>query len=268
MRTIEAGKAFLAMALALGTAGTALLHAQPPLAQVSSMRAWIGREAAIEAQLKSAHVTRMEDIGTGVTRPRRMFLDPSDPVASATWKLLPPGRPHGHWESYKSEIAAYELDKLLGMHMVPPAVEREVDGDTGAAIMWIDGAKSVKQAGGRVPNGEVWGRAIRRMQLFDNLVGNPDRNAGNILLGAPGELILIDHSRAFVIDQKLPFAFERVDQTLWERVSTLTKSDLASHLGPWIGGEAVDAILQRRTRLAKEVDKLVEKKGKAVVIIL
>ena len=264
MRTIEASKAFLAIA----ALGTVVLHAQPPTAQVTSMRTWVGREAAIEAQLKSAHVTRLEDIGTGVTRPRRMFLDPSDPVASATWKLLPPGRPHGYWESYKSEIAAYELDKLLGMHMVPPAVEREVDGDTGAAIMWIDGAESVKQAGGRVPTGEVWGHAIRRMQLFDNLVGNPDRNAGNILLGAPGELILIDHSRAFVMDQKLPFAFERVDQTLWERVLALKKSDLATHLEPWIGGNAVEAILQRRTRLTKEVDKLVEKKGKSLVIIL
>ena len=133
--------------------------------------------------------------------------------------------------------------------------------------MWIDGAKSVKQAGGRVPNGEVWGRAIRRMQLFDNLVGNPDRNAGNILLGAPGELILIDHSRAFVIDQKLPFAFERVDQTLWERVCGADETDLASHLGPWIGGEAVDAILQRRDTMADEVGRLVKKRGRALVII-
>ena len=39
-----------------------------------------------------------------------------------------PGPPNGYWESYKSEIAAYELDKLLGMDMVPPSVEKRVEG--------------------------------------------------------------------------------------------------------------------------------------------
>ena len=36
---------------------------------------------------------------------------------------------HGYWESYKSEIAAYELDKLLGLDMIPPTVERRVQGE-------------------------------------------------------------------------------------------------------------------------------------------
>ena len=30
------------------------------------------------------------------------------------WKTIRPGFHSGYWESYKSEIAAYELDKLLG----------------------------------------------------------------------------------------------------------------------------------------------------------
>ena len=92
---------------------------------------WIGRHAQIEAQLKTAGITRIEDIGTGVTRPRRAHLLPGTPAESLAWKVLPPGRRNGHWESYKSEIAAYELDKLLAMDVVPPVVERTIDGDTG-----------------------------------------------------------------------------------------------------------------------------------------
>lgn len=34
----------------------------------------------------------------------------------------------GFFENYRSEIAAYELDKLLGLRMVLPAAERQVDG--------------------------------------------------------------------------------------------------------------------------------------------
>src|SRR5690242_18374874 len=104
-------------------------------ASAPSARTWIGREAEIERHLREAQVTRLEDIGTGVTRPRRAFLTPAEPFGSLVWKVLPPGRRGGYWESYKSEIAAYELDKRLELHMVPPVVEREIDGNTGAAVM-------------------------------------------------------------------------------------------------------------------------------------
>ena len=42
----------------------------------------------------------------------------------------------------KSEIAAHELDKLLGLNMVPPTVERRYKGDMGAAVMWCSPTKS------------------------------------------------------------------------------------------------------------------------------
>src|SRR5262245_30800979 len=212
------------LALAVGLAMPRGIAAQAPAA--ASARTWIGNEARIEAQLTSASVTRIEDIGTGVTRPRRAYLEPAEPVASVTWKVLPPGMKNGYWESYTSEIAAYELDRFLGMHMVPPAVKRTIDGDTGAAIMWVEGVRSVKQEGGEVPSGEIWGKAIRRMLMFDDLICNKDRNAGNILIGQPGELILIDHSRAFITDKGLPRTLERVDAELWDRMTALTRDDL------------------------------------------
>jgi len=232
----------------------------------SSARTWVGQEQRIEDHLRKADVTAMEDIGIGVTRPRRASLSPAEPVASLAWKVLPPGRRGGYFESYKSEIAAYELDKLLGLHMVPPAVERQIDGETGAAIMWLDGLRSVKELGGKVPSGPAWGAAIRKMTMFDNLVANPDRNAGNILIGQPGELILIDHSRAFITDTKVN-TFERVDSALWDRLKGLTRDDLSRVLDPWLESDAIDAIIARRNRMADMVDRLVAKKGRAHVII-
>jgi hypothetical protein len=234
--------------------------AQAPLA-------WVGRYAEMEAHLRTAEIVRVEEIGTGVTRPRRAFLEPDMPFASMTWKVLPPGRPRGTWESYKSEIAAYELDKLLELQMVPPAVERVVRGETGAAIMWIDGTKSVKETGGKVPTGPLFSRPIRRMQLFDNLIGNPDRNAGNILIDASNRMILIDHSRAFVESRRLPFDFERVDAALWTKVKALTGEQLSGALASWLDAAQIDAMLQRRDAIASRVDTLVKRRGASVVII-
>ncbi len=245
--------------------GVWLDAAQAPA--TASVRTWVGREAAMEAHLETAQVTRLEDIGTGVTKPRRAYLSPEEPFGSLTWKVIPPGRYHGFWDSYKSEIAAYLLDRRLELHMVPPAIERTIDGETGAAVMWVRGTTSVKQAGGKVPSGEIWGAAIRRMQMFDNFIGNGYRNAGNILLGEPGEIVLIDHSRAFVTDRKLPFTFERVDAGLWDRLTALTRDDLVQAIGPWVERQAIDAMLDRRKRMQADVDKLVKKHGRALVIV-
>ena len=60
------------------------------LAQAPTARTWIGHEAQIEEHLRHAEITRMEDIGTGVTRPRRAHLQPPQPVESLVWKPLPP----------------------------------------------------------------------------------------------------------------------------------------------------------------------------------
>jgi hypothetical protein len=259
MRTRRRLTAFLYCVLA-----AAVLSAQAP---GTSARTWVGHEAVMEAHLRTAQVARLEDIGTGVTRPRRAYLTPSTPFESFVWKVIPPGRHGGYEDSYKSEIAGYLLDRRLDLHMVPPAVERQVEGETGAAVMWLDGPQSVKQTGGKVPSGAIWGRAIRRMQMFDNFIGNKDRNAGNILIGSPGELILIDHSRAFIADEKLPFAFERVDADLWDRLTRLTRDDLVKAIGPWVDQEAIDAMLQRRKRMEDQVSRLVKKHGRALVIL-
>ena len=84
------------------------------------------------------------------------------------------------------------------------------------------------------------------MLLFDNLIGDADRNAGNILMGPRGEMILIDHSRAFITDKRLPQKIERVDAELWERMKTLTRADLTGALGSWEDEDASGAGRQRR----------------------
>ena len=247
---------------------TAVVSAQLPApTSTTESTPWLGQEQRIEEHLRNAGIASIKDIGTGVTRPRRAYLTPNEPVESVAWKVLPPGRRGGFWESYKSEIAAYELDRLLNMHMVPPTVERRIADETGAAVMWVKGVKSVKELGGKVPSGPEWGKPLRQMMMFDNLIRNIDRNAGNILIGRPGDLILIDHSRAFTIDKKLQNKVERVDAGLWERMQTLTRENLDRALGPWLDEDAIAAIIERRDAMAATIDKLVAKNGRSLVLI-
>lgn len=98
-------------------------------------KTWVGRYLEVEEYLRTAECVAMENIGPGLPPAlRRCVLRPGGPVSRMAWKPLLPGVYRGFRESYKSDIAAYELDKLLKMDMVPPAVERELQGHKGAAV--------------------------------------------------------------------------------------------------------------------------------------
>ena len=232
----------------------------------NSSKIWEGRNAEFEEFLRTAEFRKVEDVPIGVTRPQRGFFDPGGLVASAAWKLLPPGRPHGYWESYKSEIAAYELDKLLGLGMVPPAVEKRVRGERGAAVLWVEGVQSWK-AVENAPKPPKWNREAVRMKMFDNLIGNIDRNAGNLLVDGDWNLYLIDHSRAFVSDTKLKVEMVRIDKGIWDKMLALDEPTLTGALGKWLDRGAIRAMLKRRDEMKKVIDKLLKTGTEALVYI-
>jgi hypothetical protein len=255
------------------------VRAQAPAeAPAASAKTWLEHRQEIEDYIKSAQVVEMEELKVGVTRPRRAKLAPGGPVDYIAWKVVPPGRPAGFWESYKSEIAAYELDKLLGLNMVPPTVERRVKGETGAAIMWCSPTKSFKDLGGVPSVGgkpalpaqhlNSWNRQMARAKMFDNLIGNIDPNLGNWLVDPAWNLILIDHTRAFVTDKNMAHKnMTRVDAELWDRMKALTQESLTAAIGKWVGRGEIKAVLERRDRLQQIIDKLIKEKGEAAVIL-
>ena len=225
---------------------------------------WHEHAGDIEAFLKSAAVEKVVELPIGVTKPRRAYMAPGGLAASFAWKPLRPGVQSGYFESYKSEIAAYELDKLLALNMVPVVVERTVKGDTGAAVLWLDGVRSWETVL-PLPKPSLWPWQLARMKMFDDLIGNSDRNKGNLLVDDDWHLFLIDHSRAFVTDSKLPQELQTIDRKLWERMVALDEPTLATALGAWLDGRQRAALLRRRDEMKKKIDALVAKSGQAAV---
>lgn len=230
---------------------------------------WVGHESDIETYLRSAAVDRLEALPIGVTGPKRAFFETPEPVASVAWKPLAPGRRHGYWESYKSEIAAYELDKLLSLHMVPPAVERRINGELGAAILWVSPVKAWnlrRPVQGPEPE---WSRQVSRMKLFDQLIANIDRNQGNLLYDGDWHLLLIDHSRAFTARKTLAGTAtpSRVDRSLWSRIDALVDDDVRRVLGAWLDDPALDALLARRQLMQKAIARRVAREGEGAVFL-
>jgi hypothetical protein len=181
-----------------------------------------------------------------------------------------PGRYDGFWESYRSEIAAYKLDRLLELDMVPPTVERRYDGETVSAQLWTQNMKMLKDVQEqklRPSDLDGYSMQLRRQKVFHNLVGNPDPNQGNILFDPVWNVVLVDFSRAFTTTRALTFEATSIDRPFFERVKGLDREALTREIGAFVEAGAIGATLARRDDLVKAFEKLANEKGAGQVFL-
>jgi hypothetical protein len=233
-----------------------------------SAKVWVGRHEEYAEYLRTAAIDKVDFIGMGVTKPERAFFAPGGLALSAAVKHLPSSFRGGFWESYKSEIAAYELDRLLRLDMVPPTVERRVGSDLASVQLWLEGCRPLKGLDqSACPTPIEWAKQVCRQRTFDNLVGNIDRNQGNLLIDDGWNLYLIDHSRAFA-QNRMPFEKEmtRIDRPFLERLKALDEPTLMKHVRPWVTNDgAIRDILKRRDRIVVHYERLARERGEALV---
>jgi hypothetical protein len=176
------------------TAVSLLLEARASTAQDEPL--WPDREE-IEHFLKKAKVTARTKIGTGVTHPEKVTLELDGAVRHAVFKKI-----DEKFDNWRNEVAAYELDKLLGIGMVPPTVERSVGGSSGSLQLWVTGS-TMDKYDGSFPDIERWRDQVSVMWLFDDLIANVDRHLNNAMVSPEHRLMLIDHSRSFRDSEEL-----------------------------------------------------------------
>ena len=263
------------MSWQVGVCALAIAVAPPAHGQeadsAASALTWVGQEEAIEEYMIEADVVGLEDIGTGVTNPKVADLAPGGPVDRISFKPIRPGRYEGYWESYLSEIAAYEFDKLLQLGMTPPTVEKRIGADLGAAVMWASPVQSFKDLGDAPspPSTRIgwWNYQLIRAKMFHNLINNEDPNLGNWLVDPTWNIILIDNSRAFTTGSELIHEFARVDRELWDRVLALDEAVLDRTLGRWLTDAEIQGILRRRDVMAKSIQEMVDERGPQNVFV-
>ena len=262
--------AFLVSAPALAQAPASPVKAESvpgvPI-QVEGRKVWIGRESEFEEFLKQAKVIKVDDVPVGVTKPKRAYVAPGGLAGSFVFKELMPSRKSGFFESYKSEIAAYELDKIMGMGMVPPTVERKHDGVTGSAQLWVEHCTLLRDRDTtKAPDMGAWNKQVYRQRVWDNLTANIDRNQGNLLMDDGWNLILIDHSRAFTGSMNMPFPMNKIDKEFYEKLKALDEATIKARLGKWLF-DGPKPILKRRDKIVEHFEKMLAQYGEAAVFV-
>jgi hypothetical protein len=240
----------------------------------------LAQRAKWEAFLETAEVVGSKQLtgAEAVTSPWVLTLKLGDVTHRGLWKNAQ-GRMGGFWEGWSYEIAAYRLDKHLGLGMVPPTVERRYRGDRGSCQLWVDDCMSLKDKeakGIKTPEVKVpgWNRAVYLQRLFDNLIANEDRHTNQILITPDWRMVLIDHSRSFRTSSRFtkgllysaknpegPKLMSELPRALVEKIKALDFATIRSAVGDYLTDEEIRAVLIRRDLILAEIDRLVKVNG-------
>ena len=218
-------------------------------------------DAEIERFLSTARVIRTRGTAKGVTGSLRATLTDGTMTHDAQIQTVDLSKrqfqsKHGtefnFRDSWVFNIAAYKLDRMLGLHLVPVSVKRQWRRDTAAFTWWIDDVEMDEgdRQKNRIAPGkpESWNEQMQLVRVFDQLIYNTDRNLGNLLIAKDWRVWAIDHTRAFrqVNQLRSPENLSRCDRQLLERMKQLDRASLKRELGAYLGDWDIDALLVRR----------------------
>ncbi len=175
-------------------------------------------------------------------------------------------------DSYKYNIAAYLLDKHLDLNMVPVSVERKIGSRTAAVTWWVDDVIMTEwdraEQKLRSPNPRTWAPQMYACRMFDQLIGNTDRNGGNLIITGDWNIWLIDHTRAFRTRKTLraPNDLEWVDRNLLQKLRTLDEATLTELLSDYLTGSEIEGVATRAQLMVELYDERIADLGAGSVV--
>jgi hypothetical protein len=229
-------------------------------------------DKALEEFLREAEVVEDVLVGEGVTEPHKLTLRRGGSERHAVFKdidleldaMVRTNRFEQEFtDRWAYEVAAYRLDRYLGIGLVPVTVVREVEGRPGSAQLWIEDHVTLTESLEEqrpVNDFDLLVQRLTVMWVFDALIANIDRNYGNVLVDLQRDsFYLIDHSRAFRSSGKIPKLEEGkgvpIPASLATRLENLDVEELKELLGDLLSPDQIRAIGVRRDRLLKALAK-------------
>ena len=160
-------------------------------------------------------------------------------------------------KGFYPDVAAYRLDRLLGLDMVPVTVLRKVDGKDGSLQFFPRTSKDEAERSSSGRGGSAscslpaqW----EAMYVFDTLIYNEGRSLQRMrYLPSRWNLILIEHERAFTTSRGRPphlaNAPVNVSDGWREALAELNDGVLAEHLADVLDKRRLNALGARRDQL-------------------
>jgi len=230
-------------------------------------------DLAMEEFLRTAEIVAIEEVGDGITHPRRVTLGAGDRQLRAIFKTVDieledathgDSFEHHFTDKYTYEAAAYRLDRLIGIGLVPVTVIRTIDGEKGSLQHWIEGVitleDALKETQTEIRNFDLLVQRLALTYVLDALIYNIDRNHSNFVVDVEKDIFHpIDHSRAFRLNGKPPpLNLETrtpLPRTVAEPLQSFDLKTLKAVLGEFLEENQIRAVVKRRDRLVKMLDR-------------
>ena len=258
-------------------ASTILLMAAALLPLAASAEAQQLTREEQERFLLRAKVAQRETLSVGITNSDRVTLDDGSITHDAHFQSVDVFKPRhdtgrgteiNFRDSYKFNIAAYRLDKMLGLDMVPVSVERKVSGKTGALTWWVDDVlmmekdRYLKKI--EPPDQDAWNRQIYQARVFHQLIANTDPNLGNFLITKDWKLWTIDFTRAFRSQKELLDTGELVciDPRFHEALKQWDDAAVKREIGRYLSNWEMDGLLARRGKVVEFFERKAAEQGR------
>jgi hypothetical protein len=224
-----------------------------------------------EEFLLKAKIVKTQSAPKGITETIRATLEDGTLTHEASIQVIdeyktkfdsPRGTEMNFKDTWKFNLAAYKLDRLLGLNMVPVTVERRYRGAPGSFTWWVDDVlmDEVDRTKKKIeaPDAKNWNNQMHCVRVFDQLIFNVDRNLQNLLIDKDWQIWMIDHSRSFRMLTSLREAknLQRCDQDLLEKLKQLNDATLKKELGTYLSTAEIKGLLARRDRIVKTFEDL------------
>ena len=237
----------------------------------------------VEQFLRKAKFVAKAPLGSGVTASLKVTLELNGKTQFAVLKTVDQTRPGAQrnakgeieidfQDSWRTEVAAYEFDKLLGLGMVPATVERmsPYENKPASLQLWVEASMSEAKRREKAiipPDANKWSRQLELMAIFDELIYNTDRHPDNLLITDNFDIRLIDHSRSFRPNAELRSKdnLARFPRGLFTRIEQLSSSVVEKKLLDYLSRKQVDGLMKRRQLLLDHANELARKFGAQVV---
>jgi hypothetical protein len=235
----------------------------------------------IKQFLLTAKVVKSQDAEKGITQTLRLTLSDGTVTHDASFQKIDEHKPTlqlasgtemNFVDSYKYNIAAYQLAELLGLDdMLPVYVERKWKGDTGSLSWWLpvkmDEVERHKQ-NLTPPDPDAWNNQMYKVRVLDQLVYDNDPNLTNVLIGEDWKIWRIDFTRAFRLSKDLRDSKDlvRCDRQLFEKLKILDGNELADKTKHYLSKDEVKGVMARRDKIVAQFQKLISEKGENEVL--
>ncbi len=208
----------------------------------------------------------------GRTEPWLVTLRDGELTYRAIFKYIDIRWPKPAPDSYKYELAAYELSKLLGVQFVPPVVAREIEGRKGSLQIFLEDCISERDRLRQKlepPDPAAFSDAKQDIKILENLTEDKCLDIKDMWVHMESwRICRVDFSEAFFPTAELlpNCEFNRCSRRLYQGLLALDDQTMTSSLNAYLNTEEIEALAKRKNVIIEKIKKLIETKGEEAVL--